>query len=287
MFDPHTVERLVQAALVADSYSLGLHWIFDVDLLDSEPLDPERLHAPLSHWHGNRQAGDLTHYGDQLLHLYQHVRQQNALDVERYRDDWAAFMARYPGHIDRATAATLDNLRHQQCPAGSCARELAVCVRIACPLPVCRDDEDYLQQVEALTRMTHDAAEAIACSRYFARVLLDCLRGSLLQRALRQRLDELPEALARLAEAGLAAADQDTRTTLRRFGIGSEIRHGLPGVLHLLACHDEPTRLLRENALAGGDSSARGMLALMLLVAQQPQQLERIPRHWWPRRRPD
>ncbi len=280
MIDSQRVVPLIQAALIADSYSLGLHWIYDHELLDRKRLDPEQLHPPLSHWHSTKTAGDLTHYGDQLWLLYQYLQQQDEPDLDRYVEVWAQFMEHYHGHIDKATAATLDNLRHGVTPPGSTSTELSATSRIACPLLYADSPESYLEQVEALTRMTHDSAFAVDSCRYFAQVLLDCLSGTPVTEAIAAHLDVLPPFLRTKAQQGIESAAEDTRVALRQFGIACDIRYGLPGVMHLVHRYQDPVRMLQENARAGGDSSARGMISLMLMVAEQPKRLDQLPGCW-------
>ncbi len=281
MIDPQHVTALVQAALIADSYSLGLHWIYDHDLLDREPLSPDQLHSPLSHWHSTKTAGDLTHYGDQLWHLYQYMQQQNELNIDRYREQWVEFMHHYHGYIDKATAATLDNIRHGIIPSGSSSTELSVTSRIACPLLYSPSPEDYLELVEALTRMTHNSAIAVDCCRFFAHILLDCLQGASISEAVTTHLEGLPPSLRLKGRQGIESAAEDTRTVLRQFGIACDARYGLPGVMHLIHRYQDPMRLLQENVRAGGDSSARGMISLMLMVAEQPHKLHELPDQWF------
>ncbi|GAA0685051.1 ADP-ribosylglycohydrolase family protein [Marinobacterium maritimum] len=279
MIEPQRVASLIQAALIADSYSLGLHWIYDHELLDRQPLNLNELHPPLSHWHGTKAAGDLTHHGDQLWHLYQYL-QQDEPDIERYLDIWAGFVEHYHGYIDKATAAAYDNIRHGISPSGSATTELSVTSRVACPLLYTTSNQAYLEQVEVLTRMTHESDIAIASCRFFGAVLLDCLAGTAVADAIVSHLAELPSSLQTSARQGIASADEDTRTVLRQFGIAGEIRYGLPGIMHLIHRYQDPVRLLQENALAGGDSSARGMISLMLMVAEQPKILKQLPPEW-------
>ena len=245
MLTPSLSRPLVMAVFVADAYSLGLHWIYDHDMLDREPLDPNQLHAPLSHWHANKQAGDLTHYGDQAWHLYQYLLQHQHLDVSAYRNSWAHFMRHYTGYIDKASAMTLQNMSQGIEPAGSRSTELSVTGRIVCLLPFVDNKTAFLPQAQALAAMTHNASSTLATTDYLARVLLDCLGGIPAEEALER-----------------------------------ELQHGLPGVAHLLCRHQSIPEMLRQNALAGGDSSARAMItaAIMITQADPPE----LPEHWLP-----
>jgi len=280
MLTPSLSRPLVMAVFVADAYSLGLHWIYDHDLLDREPLDPNQLHAPLSHWHANKQAGDLTHYGDQAWHLYQYLQQHQHFDVSAYRNSWAHFMRHYTGYIDKASAMTLQNMSQGIEPAGSRSTELSVTGRIVCLLPFVDNKTAFLQQAQALAAMTHNASSTLATTDYLARVLLDCLGGIPAEEALERELQHLPGRLQKLVRMGRDSASDDTRDALRHFGIACDLQHGLPGVAHLLCRHQSIPEMLRQNALAGGDSSARAMItaAIMITQADPPE----LPEHWLP-----
>lgn len=279
MIDHRQIEPLIQAALLADSYCLGMHWIYDQALLDSAPQPVDRLNPPLSHWHGTKQAGDLTHYGDQLWHLYQHLQRHRTLEIDQYRREWADFMDSYHGFIDRASATTLEHIRKQQ-PCSSASTELSVSCRIACPLLYAESEEAFFEDVEQLTRLTHDSPAAVEVCLFFARILLDTLRGRELTDAVTQHLELLSDALQHKARQGIDSANEETRPVLRQFGIACDIRHGLPGVMHLIHRYSDPLPMLQENALAGGDSSARGMISLMLLVAADAERLKSLPADW-------
>ena len=277
-----TSDLLFKAALIADSYSLGLHWIYDTDLLDREPQEPDRLHPPLSHWHGTKQAGELTHYGDQLVHLQDYCRNHQRIQQSHYQHDWARWMSHYQGYIDKATASTLKRLEQGLAPAGSCSTELAVVSRIIGPLPLSNSRDEYLTQIDALVAATHNAEPTLMTARFFATVLLELLEGRPLLSTLEQNLSLLQPADAERAQQGLASATEETPLALRHFGIACEIHHALPGVLHLLTKYDQLVPLLQQNARAGGDSSARGMIAAILLTASKPDKLKQVPHTLYP-----
>lgn len=280
MLTPSLTRPLVMAVFIADAYSLALHWIYDHDLLDREPLDLDQLHAPLSHWHGNKQAGDLTHYGDQAWHLYQFLQQHNHFNPVAYRSSWAKFMRHYTGYIDKASALTLQNISQEIDPPGAESTELSVTGRIVCLLPFVSNKQAFLEQAQALAAITHNAPSTLATTDYLARVLLDCLGGIPADEALERELHHLPSHLQQLVEMGRDSAAHDTRLALRRFGIACDLQHGLPGVAHLLCRYRSVPEMLQQNALAGGDSSARAMItaAIMTAQAESPE----LPPHWLP-----
>ncbi|MBV0931887.1 ADP-ribosylglycohydrolase family protein [Marinobacterium weihaiense] len=282
MIDRQLAAQLIESALIADSYCLGLHWIYDHDLLDSTPLKLDQLNAPMSHWHATKSAGDLTHYGDQLWQLYQHLLQAPAFDIDACSRAWVEFMRHYHGYRDKASAITLDRLDKGENPAASSSTELSVSSRIACALLHPCDETEYLARVAALTRMTHNSPLTLETTGFLARSLWYTLSGYPLQQALDTAGSGLSDPLKALVQAGRETEHQDSVAALRHFGIACDIRHGLPGVIHLLQHFSNPLELSRVNVSAGGDSSARAMISLMLLVAEDPDRFQQLPADWHP-----
>ena len=61
---------LVLGSFTADALSLGVHWIYDTDLLSHKFGYIKGYHAPGSDsYHPHKQAGDQGHVGDQALRL--------------------------------------------------------------------------------------------------------------------------------------------------------------------------------------------------------------------------
>ena len=78
---------------------------------------------------------------------------------------------------------------------------------------------------------------------------------------------------------GLESKDRDTRETIAEFGQMCSVEAGLPGAIHLIARHADDFKMaMVENVMAGGDSSARGMLAGMILGAANG--MTAIPDEW-------
>jgi ADP-ribosylglycohydrolase len=78
---------------------------------------------------------------------------------------------------------------------------------------------------------------------------------------------------------GLESRDRDTRETIADFGQMCSVEAGLPGAVHLIARYgDDYKQAMVENVMAGGDSSARGILAGMILGAAHG--MAAIPETW-------
>ena len=69
---------------------------------------------------------------------------------------------------------------------------------------------------------------------------------------------------------GVASKETQSLSAVARFGQSCHVTEALPGVVHLIAKHEENLKeALVEAVMAGGDSAARGMAIGMVLVLKQ------------------
>lgn len=59
MFDEKKVKELILATLVADSYSLGSHWIYDEKQLNTLEIDWNELNDAKAVWHKGKKLENL------------------------------------------------------------------------------------------------------------------------------------------------------------------------------------------------------------------------------------
>lgn len=270
MFDRRKTKELILASLVADSYCLGSHWIYDEKQLKSLKVDWENLNAPCAIWHKGKNAGEFTHYGDQINMLYEYATQNETFDLETYIPFWKKRMESYNGYMDGATKKTLENLNsgltYPNC--GSTSTDLSVVGRIAPLMLISKTKKEFLENVEKLVRITHNSQIAIDSAKFFAKVLLDVLEDVELIESIKERKDEVPSNIQKFINEGLTSKDEDTFDTIRKFGPACDISEGLKGVIHLLAKYSNFKEALIKNAQAGGDNSARAMIMAILFVAR-------------------
>jgi hypothetical protein len=81
------VSKTVLTAFLADSYVLPAHWCYNtIDIRQKYPqLLEVKLLSPglLNNYHEGKKAGDLTHYGDQMHWLLEHVLQMEGQGKRR------------------------------------------------------------------------------------------------------------------------------------------------------------------------------------------------------------
>ncbi|UZP66335.1 ADP-ribosylglycohydrolase family protein [Desulfovibrio mangrovi] len=272
---PHLHAALL-TSLAADSLALGAHWEYDQKRIEDtlgrvSTLLPPKLS---SQYHPTRSAGDLSHYGDQVLVLLDSVTAQGRFDLHAFRDAWLTRMQHYDGYLDRAIRETLRNLEEGALPeqSGAHSSDFSAAARIAPLFAVHMDDLNALvAAARAQTLMTHNSALVADGAEFFARAVFAILQGA----TVREGLDAAAEAGYKHlpAEDWLAftymSSDEDARMAIARFGQSCGMKGAFHGVVHLVTHYEnEPQTALIENVMAGGDSCARGLMAGLILGAR-------------------
>lgn len=266
--NPHTA---VLAAFAADALALGVHWVYDTDAIAARYGRVTTLLAPeLAAYHQGKQAGDLTHYGDQMLVLLRHVAGSKGFDPQTFGRQWQDTMQGYGGYVDQATRQTLANLQAGRSlpDAGSSSGDLSGAARLSPLLLVyARQPDSLVRTAREQARMTHNSPLVLATAELLARSCLEVLEGAepveALEQAAARSMDFL---LPDLVRQGLAAGGEESLGAVKRFGQSCAAQSGLPSAVQIIARHGgDLVTALEENVMAGGDSSARGMFIATLL----------------------
>jgi ADP-ribosylglycohydrolase len=267
---------IVRGALVGDAICLGPHWVYDQEEIARKIDRPDQFHDPISQYHPGKKAGDFTHYGDQALLLAEHLAETKHFDLKNFAEVWRAYWEN-PATIsyrDGATRETLANLEAGLPPekAGSTSHDLAGATRIA-PLFLLEwpDEESLLAACRELVAFTHNDPAVIGAAEFFTRVVLTIQQGGSIPEAIDRAGAALTvERLKAWLEDGrksAGSAEKDSEV-LAEHGLSCNIDGGFAGVCHLLLRYpNDPLTAMVENAKAGGDSAARGMLLGMVYGA--------------------
>lgn len=276
---------MVMASFAADALSLGVHWIYNTNVIDKKwgPIEnyikPER-----PTYHPTKDLGDFTHYGDQTMVLLQSIADGQGYSLAHFAETWQNFFDSYDGYFDSATKDTRDNISSGKniSEAGSNSEDLAGAARIA-PLVYLyhRDVDKLVETVRSQTAFTHNNPEVIDSAEFFARVTVRVLDGTSPVAAINDVLADgfSREPFEQWVNDGLDSVGRDTRQAILDFGQICEIEAALSCVIHLVAKYENDLRRgLIENAMAGGDSAGRGLAVGMILGAHLG--LEAIPEKW-------
>jgi ADP-ribosylglycohydrolase len=278
-------KAMVLGSFLADSLSLGVHWIYDVNRIEKEFGRVETLLKPLpDSYHPTKDRGEFTHYGDQMMVLLESVSAKGGFDLEDFSSRWRALFKDYRGYLDQATKATLQNFASGKSipDAGSPSSELAGAARIAPLAFLFRENQDALvKAATAQTRMTHNNPLVIASAEFFARTCWTVLQGTSPTSAISSVGAEHFRAspLYEWVKRGIGSREKDSISTIARFGQSCHVDHAFPATVHLISKYEEDFKeALIQCVISGGDSAARGMIVGLVLGAHLGD--KHLPQEW-------
>ena len=279
MFNKEKIEEIVTAVKVADSYSLGSHWVYDEKQLKDLPINWETLNAPQAMWHKGKKAGDFTHIGDQLQWLHEYVQDKNSFEALDYLNFWQEKMNTYEGYIDGATRNTLANIQDGK-NIGSDSDDFSVIGRISPLLLISQNEDEFVSNIENFVKLSHNSENVIESAIFFARLLFRVSDGKNIEEEISSLKNAFNSFIVEGVDKGIASKANNTFDTIRAFGPACGIDEGFSGIIHLLTKYPNDLKeLLVSNAKAGGDTSSRAMVASMILVANSSS--DDLPKEWF------
>ena len=281
---PDNKKAMVMASFVADALSLGVHWVYNTNVIIKKLGRVETFLEPkIASYHRGKPAGAFTHYGDQMLLLLESIAMR-PFDINRFAKAWRTYMQSYNGYMDGASKKTLTHFDAGITldKVGSDSDDLGGASRIA-PLVYryADDDETLAAAARAQTRLTHNHPQVMDAADIFARAAAMVLKGAAPVAALEQVIGTIKgdHPYGEWFEEGVDSAELDTVAVVKDFGQMCEIEAAFPATVHLIAKYENNlTEGLIENVMAGGDSSARGLLTGMLLGAHHGKEV--LPIQW-------
>ena len=269
---------LLYGSLCADALSLGVHWIYDTNELAQKHGRVSEYKAPgADSYHPHKQAGDQGHVGDQSLCLLKFLVREKKWSPSGFMDDWLGMWPEYDDYIDGATKSTLANVQSQsdKTMGGSDSVEIAGPARIAplvCHLANSTEEEVVRASVEQ-TILTHRSPEAEESATFLAKAGYRLIHGA----NLLDTLNEIAPGWALKKADSLLS--ENAVDAIGKLGPACSISSALPSVLYLALKHgDDIETAFIENAMAGGDNCARGLVLGMLLGAANG--MASIPNYW-------
>ena len=279
MFTKEKIDEIIRAVKVADSYSLGSHWVYDETQLLELPINWEKLNAPQAMWHKGKKAGDFTHIGDQLQWLDEYVQDRNSFEPLKYLTFWQDKMSTYNGYIDGATRNTLANIEAGN-NSGSDSDDFSVIGRIAPLLMVSKNEDEFVSNIEKFVQLSHNSPKVIETAIFFARLLFRVGEGKNIELEILSLKNAFDSFIVEGVDKGTASKDANSFDTIRTFGPACGVDEGFSGIIHLLTKYpNDLQELLVSNAKAGGDTSSRAMVATMIFVANKSS--EDLPKEWF------
>ncbi len=270
---------IVLASLVADTYSLGAHWIYSQEQLKNSQLDWNNLNDPLASWHVSKGKGDFTHYGDQTILLYEYIKHEEKFEPSTYIYVWKEYMDTYTGYKDGSTKDTVLNLtNNQNIPCGSDSHDFSIVGRIAPLLQISESENIFLKNVSDFVSLTHNNEEVLESADFFAKVLWQVFNGESITQSINNNEYNYSQRLQNYVSNGLKST-KNSIEAINDFGSACPTNGSFQGVIYILNKYGNDFKsALVENAKAGGDSSSRAMVIAMIMVASYGKEI--IPKNW-------
>ena len=278
-------KNMIFSSFAADSLALGVHWIYDTEIIRSKFGRVDRLLKPLAgSFHANKETGEFTHYGDQTLLLLEAISETSRFEQKLFAKSWFKFIETYQGYRDHATMDTIDNVK-KGVPfksAGSVSTDLGGASRISPIVFLYRNyPDEAVKAAMEQTALTHNNPVVLDAAHFFSRVALETLKGTPPVPALIQISSNYfkDTQIQKWTLSGIESAATDTLQVILHYGQMCDINAAFPSVIHLVAKYNNDLENgLIANVMAGGDSAARGMLVGMVLGAFQGT--KSLPEEW-------
>lgn len=259
---PNKRKDLIKALFVADALSFGSHWIYSTDKLKEEYsgiIDEYR--APMAKFHQGKEAGDLSHYGEQAFALLESISDNQGFDLKRFRDDWVDYLENNEMYMDHAMKDSLEKFKDSETLVGAENHELG---GIARSMPIFLEEDLTEQDFLDLVHLTHNAEVVDQTAKFVFKVIEEVLIGKDYKEVLEDNKDLnqfTVDNFKKIGSKDKIVASADDR------GQGCSTEQGFPIVLDVLWNADNLLEALTLNIMAGGDTSARAMIIAAVMAA--------------------
>jgi hypothetical protein len=269
----------VLGALVADSASLGLHWIYDpariAEIESARGLvflqpDANNYSGVKGYFaHRLKAAGESTSYGETCLLMLKHLAKHGNFNRVEYQSEYRAHFGpggEFVGYIDtptRLTLRTLLALEPAEFPAASGADDDQHPALAALPALVATHDgtlEELMWHAEEAVRVTNNNELAVSAARCASAVLFKLLQGMPVTQALNEASLFAGDTLAPLLAEALAMPQLDSIAAAKRFGSACHVSEGLPLIFHIVQHAPDYRSAVESNIRAGGDNCGRSIM---------------------------
>ena len=262
------IKNYFQAAVVADALSLGSHWVYNQSKIAR--LYPDGIKAftdPASSYHPGKSAGDLTHYGQQVVILAESIEKRGGFQVDGWREDWLASMKNFSGYMDGASRETIASNGISASPSNDLAGASRLAPILDLPIPL----NEKISAARAQAALTHGDADVIDSTEFIVRAVGAIEGGADFSSAFDRAAEEGNYQSLNAKEA-LAIARSQTGDFLAvgaSLGLTCHFPEAFPLTLYLaLREGADFSSAISENGLAGGDTSARAIALAVLFAAR-------------------
>ncbi|MCH9638588.1 MAG: ADP-ribosylglycohydrolase family protein [Betaproteobacteria bacterium] len=292
----------IMGALVADSASLGLHWLYDPSKIAQieknkgltflPPDDDNYADARGFFAHKNKIAGDSSGYGEACLLILKHYAKHGQFQRIEYQSEYRGYFGpggEYIGYVDsptRKTLHTLIPLIPDDFPEQSGADDDQFAALATIPVVTATHtgtQAELLDKIDLVVRLTNHNDTAVAAAKYTGTVLFEVINGKPITQALTDSLPQAGKKLAPLVEQALQTEVLDSVAMAEHFGSACHVLEGIPIVAHIMKHTSNYPDAIEANIRASGDNCGRAIMLGAIAAANAEQVGEpntSIPLEW-------
>jgi ADP-ribosylglycohydrolase len=231
----NNLKKAVEGAILQDKYVLGLHWIYDTKKVAARfNEDAVAFDVVEDSFHKTKHKGDLTHYGDILMHFMSYLNEVEQPDVATYYESFVEWMKSYDGYKDHAMKQIVENIDEGHY-RGSDSSEFAGLCKIS-PILLKYQDQPKLAKLYAIafTKATHDHPLPITLATYFSDVVFNLQAGMIITEALDKALETMPMEIVDLYNKGKECLELEPVEAISKLGQACPASMAFPSVVYLL-----------------------------------------------------
>lgn len=252
---------MLLGGFIGDALALGPHWIYNVEDIKKKFGKIEGYTEPNKKYHKTKIKGDFTHYGDQCLMTLEYLSYHEMIEPHGFYDHYVKFFDRYNGYIDHATKETLKNLKKKRLE-GSTSDELGGFTK-ALPI-IFKNPTNFkygLEQVLLLTKLTHSDPALIERVAFLTEVIYKVMKGEQPRTSIEVVKQKSPKRIYEEVEKAKNYLHLGSVQAIKQIGQSCSSEYAFTAVVYfILKYNTDFEQALLENAMAGGDSAARGMV---------------------------
>ena len=258
------LQGMIFGAFYGDAYSLGGHWVYDTIEIENACFDLSNCNNPISPYHPTKSKGDFTHYGDQMFWLLQDLVKEDKFSLVDFGQRWHTNMQIYTGYIDGASKHTVKKLSEEKnyFACGSSSSDLSAVSRMF-PIILKYNDSllDMQEAIKLHTILTHMNKDLVLSGAFFCEVSVAVLNGADLEKTILESSKHFGDNILQWTQKAQEALEINPKEAIHKLGASCSVNGAFASTIYILLKYkDNFFEALKENMLAGGESSARGMI---------------------------
>lgn len=214
-----------------------------------------------------------------MLWLLQDLVEEGMFCITCFGNKWHKNMKEYTGYIDGATKHTMKQLdiHKNYFTCGSKSSDLGAVSRMFPIILKYRNSiESMKDSIKIHTILTHTNKDLIQVAYFFSQLVMGVLAGLDLEEVINSSCENFGDNISKWIQEAKWAQALDTKEAILKLGQSCSVNGAFASTIYILLKHkDNFKEALKANMLAGGDSSARGMIiGAILAIVHSKEVLE-------------